>query len=581
MALQDQLSLRQLKQSEEVSDWDDEEDRKPRYNPFDDDIAASFEVVDSSTTWVSQKEVADFMKQSGALSSPVSDDKGGDEVLGEPWGGASFSITQDRPRSGSGTKSARTRPQASHEFSKSLPTKKQAPPSEGHKKQPPPKRPPQPTSSMRSAASVSSSLPSSLSSSSSQVSAAAIRNQTAVVATTQAASQSSISASSSISDVISNTPQVSVAEYNKAQAEIRQLRKDLQAARKDKTVVPSVQETVKRIIRGQPYTLEVYKTLQDKLLLLNCAIKMHDGNAITAAVLFLKRTVKRGILHDELRTRPQALHHLAKYLKEHYDYTELTELYRSVGEYEKAAMLQFNQAIKTKDPGVRLTKLKYILRHYFKDFPQLAEQTNYLEEYIELLECQLDIEDKDSRAELEKKNRAMVAHPRQAALPLCSVLITLYYCCRYHFEEPENISSSPLAIRTKFKLTDKQYEWTALSARAKLKQWTGLEQMFRAKGWFGSVKMKSAIGFKQVVESLHQHGAPEKVLSTYLNLIDDLKERLAIATKINCHNVAIETLVAMKDRQQLEQYRGHLKGTAPEQAKISEYLNNSQIKWKH
>jgi len=25
-------------------------------------------------------------------------------------------------------------------------------------------------------------------------------------------------------------------------------------------------------------------------------------------------------------------------------------------------MLQFNQAIKTKDPGVRLTKLKYILR---------------------------------------------------------------------------------------------------------------------------------------------------------------------------------------------------------------------------
>lgn len=26
-------------------------------------------------------------------------------------------------------------------------------------------------------------------------------------------------------------------------------------------------------------------------------------------------------------------------------------------------MLQFNQAIKTKDPGVRLTQLKYILRY--------------------------------------------------------------------------------------------------------------------------------------------------------------------------------------------------------------------------
>ena len=30
-------------------------------------------------------------------------------------------------------------------------------------------------------------------------------------------------------------------------------------------------------------------------------------------------------------------------------------------------------------------------------------------------------------------------------------------------------------------------------------------------GFFGSVKMKSVIGFKQVVELLHQHGAPEEV----------------------------------------------------------------------
>ena len=37
-------------------------------------------------------------------------------------------------------------------------------------------------------------------------------------------------------------------------------------------------------------------------------------------------------------------------------------------------------------------------------------------------------------------------------------------------------------------LTDKQYEWTVLSARAKLKQWKGLEQMFQSKvccGWVG------------------------------------------------------------------------------------------------
>ena len=31
----------------------------------------------------------------------------------------------------------------------------------------------------------------------------------------------------------------------------------------------------------------------------------------------------------------------------------------------------------------------------------------------------------------------------------------------------------------------------------------------------------------------------------------------------------------MKDRQQLEKYRSNLRGVAPEQAKITEYLNNS------
>ena len=37
----------------------------------------------------------------------------------------------------------------------------------------------------------------------------------------------------------------------------------------------------------------------------------------------------------------------------------------------------------------------------------------------------------------------------------------------------------------------------------------------------------------------------------------------------------LQTLVTMKDRQQLEKYRSQLKGTAPEQAIISEYLKNS------
>lgn len=576
MAFQKQMSFQRLQKSAEVVDWEDEDlDKKPRSNPFDDDNTATFEVVDSGSTWVSQNEVKNFMNHSRGRPESEDDDED-NKNLGAAWGGESYSIKSERPRTASDARSARTRPAVQDVSSSSLST--------SFKQKAVPGRPPPPTSAVRSVASSSSSLSSSsvsssssLSSSSSQVSATTVRKQTGKVTAKQAVPQSSLTESASISDVISNTRQVSITEYNKLKAEIRRLKKDLQTGN-DKT---PVRETVKKIIRGQPYTLEVYKSLEDKLSLLDCSVSMHDGNAITTAVLFLKKTVQQRILLEVLRPRPTALKHLAKYLKEHFDYTELTELYRSVGEYEKAAMLQLNQAIKSKDPGVRLTKLKYIYRNSFDGFPELAEQTKYLKEYTDLLNRQLEIEDKDTRDELEKKNHALVAHPRQAPLPLCSMIITLYYCCRYHFGEPENVPSSPLAIRSTFKLTDKQYEWTVLSARAKLKQWKGLEQMFQSKSLFGSVKMKSAVGFDHVVESLHQHGAPEEVLRTYLNYIDDKTERLSLATKTKCHNVAIETLAAMKDRQKLEQYRGQLKGTAPEQAKITEYLSNTQIKWKN
>ena len=62
-------------------------------------------------------------------------------------------------------------------------------------------------------------------------------------------------------------------------------------------------------------------------------------------------------------------------------------------------------------------------------------KTNTSPEYCRFLP--IFFKDADSRAESARKNQVMVAHPRQASLPLCSLIVTLYYCCRYHFGEPE------------------------------------------------------------------------------------------------------------------------------------------------
>ena len=69
---------------------------KPRHNPFSDDTG-TFDIVGSGATWVSQKEVADFMKQSRGLSLSDNDDDDGN--LGEAWGGAQYSIASGKQKS--------------------------------------------------------------------------------------------------------------------------------------------------------------------------------------------------------------------------------------------------------------------------------------------------------------------------------------------------------------------------------------------------------------------------------------------------------------------------------------------------
>lgn len=70
---------------------DDEEDAKPRPNPFNDDLG-SFAAMDSGVSWVSKEEVADFMRQSRRLA--LNDDNDDDEKdLGPAWGGSEYSLS--------------------------------------------------------------------------------------------------------------------------------------------------------------------------------------------------------------------------------------------------------------------------------------------------------------------------------------------------------------------------------------------------------------------------------------------------------------------------------------------------------
>ncbi|KAL4237699.1 spermatogenesis-defective protein 39 [Mactra antiquata] len=341
----------------------------------------------------------------------------------------------------------------------------------------------------------------------------------------------------------------------------------------------SVDETIKRIILGQSYSLEQYKSKEDKLLLLDKAIASHDGNAIIAAVIFMKRTLTDALFNLELLRRPVAVDQYLAYLKAHYNLNAYANMLEMLNRTEELAMFKYKQSVSVNDPAAKIQRVKGCLQSYFEMSPSLQHECGLLKQQVSLLERQRPVDVGDEMIEQEGKHLVFRQHPRKASIINMPVITTLFYCCIYHYEEPENYLSSPASLRKEHQLTEKQYIWTAVRARAMLRRWPDIEALFLTKGFFGS-KMKSVIGFDKVASILHKADAPPEILNKYLQLVDDVDRRLEIAQKMQCHDAVIETYRNQRDRQSLQTYFSRLKPNSREWYVAQGVLNDQTVKWK-
>uniref|UniRef100_A0A671PXM8 Spermatogenesis-defective protein 39 homolog n=1 Tax=Sinocyclocheilus anshuiensis TaxID=1608454 RepID=A0A671PXM8_9TELE len=334
----------------------------------------------------------------------------------------------------------------------------------------------------------------------------------------------------------------------------------------------SPEETVRRMQKGRAFSLEKFCSLQDKLLLLDEAVAVYDGNVITAVLIFLKKSLSKEILFRELMARDVALRHYVHYLKEMGEQKLVVELLKALGRTEDMALMHYKEHLNIKDESRRRDFLKSCL-----SLPFSQDDATHVQDHYTLLERQIIIEasDKKAVAEIFKK------FPRKASILNMPIITTLYYSCFYHYGESEGTFSSPSNIRKTFRISEKQYILTALGARAKLKSWFDVDSLFNTKNWLGYTKKRSPIGFHRVVDILHKNSAPVQVLQEYVNLIDDPDLKLSGALKYKCHDIVINTYRDLKDRQQLIVYREKLERDSPEYRKIQELLNNVQIRWKN
>lgn len=323
-------------------------------------------------------------------------------------------------------------------------------------------------------------------------------------------------------------------------------------------------------------SLEKFRSLQDKLLLLDLAVAAHDGNAITAVLIYLKRTLCKEVLFRELESRQTALRHFIHYLTENREQRLLLELLRALGRTEEAALLQYRDYKNIADENKRRDFLKSCL-----SLPFSAEDLNHIQDHYTLLERQIIVEAADRKAEREGKVEVFRKYPRKASILNMPLVTTLYYCCFYHYNEPEGTFSSPLNVRQTFKISEKQFFTTALAARAKLKAWADVDALFSSRNWLGFAKKKSPLSFQRVVDILQKNSAPTHVLQEYVGLVSDAELRITLAQKHKCHDIVMNTYRDMKDRQQLAEYRKKVERGSAEERKIDELLNNSQIRWKN
>ncbi|XP_033100008.1 spermatogenesis-defective protein 39 homolog isoform X2 [Anneissia japonica] len=367
-------------------------------------------------------------------------------------------------------------------------------------------------------------------------------------------------------------------EVSKLYAEVASLKRELQSSKRSRWAAPKVSDTIIRMMMGESYSLEMYKSLPDKLTLLDSAIEYHDGNSITAIVLFLKKTLKNNIFITELRRRPIAVNHYAVYLQSMGDTEALASELQVLGRKEEAAMWKYRLALQEIVPQVRYQSVKKCTDLHFEGYKLLHGETVFLREQCSLMNKQMLIEDEDAKASKEKK--PPFGHcQREAKLYFLPLITTLYYCCKYHFNVSQSSKSSPQSLVKEFNMTEKQYVMTAAKACANQHKWEDLETLLTPKKWLAKTK-KPTVGFDRIVEILIKAKAPHDKLEKYMLLMEDTDKRLETAKKYKVHAVVIETLKHMRDLRGLQNYQNEVEYGSREHTQLQTLLKNTSIKWK-
>ncbi|XP_033327898.1 spermatogenesis-defective protein 39 homolog [Megalopta genalis] len=331
------------------------------------------------------------------------------------------------------------------------------------------------------------------------------------------------------------------------------------------TIVHKPDVTLRKILIGESYSLEPYKSLASKTALLDAAIASGNGNAILIIVLFLTKTLKRSLVQRILAERKDAVNVYIRYLSTRLQINEITDILTMLGQPVDAAMKTLHIIIKnTRDPDRLLSKLRNCYKTQFSTLADCRE-ASFVQSYIKFLEWQTTVRKIHGNEELELNT---------------SVLECLRHVSKGHWNLPEGTLMSPEILSQVHNISPRQYQKVALEVRASAGEWEDVDGLLLTKGWLGSKKLQLHLPIEDVIKILYKNKAPTHILEKYLKHVDNVEKRLELAKNMHCFRIVIDIFVQLADRAALTEYKTKLQPQSEEYFYAENALRLPTIKWK-
>ncbi|KAG8232476.1 hypothetical protein J437_LFUL012708 [Ladona fulva] len=356
---------------------------------------------------------------------------------------------------------------------------------------------------------------------------------------------------------------------------------------------PPVEETLRRILLRLPFSLDAYRSLEEKTKLLDAALEQGNGDAILSnrwEAPPVEETLRRILLRlpfslDAYRSLEEKTKLLDAALEQGngdaiLSLPELNNLLESLGRSREASIIQFNLAMRGVDNARTnpsrsqrvLNSLRNCLASHFSNGAAEMDRP-FIVNAIKLFEWQMAADEKFKSMKGESS-------AEECTLGLAA-LATLSHSCRYHWEgnKPKSGVTDPLspsALCQSLGISQRAYQWTALKVKAQEHNWEA--------GWFQGIRLiggGSGAPMADVAAELHSQGAPEDVVVRYINLVEGIEERIALANRLQCYNAAIDIMKSQGDRLGIIKLKSRLPTGSEGELYAELILRSSTIRWKN